>query len=149
MAQIKLHPDFRDFLKLLNSHGVKYLIVGGYAVGYYGYPRATGNMDVWIAVDAENAAKTASALREFGMPKDEVTETLFLQEDAIIRIGIPPVRIEIITNASGVDFSDCYEHRVLVKINEITVNFISLDDLKRNKKACGRHKDLDDLEHLP
>jgi len=149
MAQIKLHPDFRDFLKLLNSHGVKYLIVGGYAVGYYGYPRATGDMDVWIAVDAENAAKTASALCAFGMPKDEVTETLFLQEDAIIRIGIPPVRIEIITNASGVDFSDCYEHRVLVKINEITVNFISLDDLKRNKKACGRHKDLDDLEHLP
>jgi hypothetical protein len=145
MAQIKLHPDFRDFLKLLNSHGVKYLIVGGYAVGYYGYR----NMNVWIAVDAENAAKTASALREFGMPKDEVTETLFLQKDAIIRMGIPPVRIGVITNASGVDFNDCYEHRVLVKINEITVNFISLDNLKRNKKACGRHKDLDDLEHLP
>jgi len=69
MAQIELHPDFKDFLRLLNSHGVKYLVVGGYAVGYYGYPRATGDMDIWIAVSEVNAEKTAQALRDFGMPE--------------------------------------------------------------------------------
>jgi len=149
MAKIKLHPDFKDFLKLLNSNGVKYLLVGGYAVGYYGYPRATGDMDIWIAVNAENAAKAASALREFGMPQDEVTDSLFLEKDKIIRMGVPPLRIEVITGASGVDFEECFSRRVLVKISEIEINFISFNDLKRNKKACGRHKDLDDLEHLP
>jgi hypothetical protein len=81
MAQIELHPDFKDFLRLLNSHGVKYLVVGGYAVGYYGYPRATGDMDIWIAVSKVNAEKTAQALRDFGMPKKEATKDLFIVKD--------------------------------------------------------------------
>jgi len=79
MAQIELHPDFKDFLKLLNFHKIEYLLVGGYAVGYHGYPRATGDMDVWVAVSETNAEKIVAAIREFGMPEDQVTKELFLE----------------------------------------------------------------------
>ena len=149
MAKIKLHPDFKDFLRFLNSNGVEYLLVGGYAVGFHGYPRATADMDVWIAVNERNAARTASSLRDFGMPANEVADRLFLEKGKIIRMGVPPVRIEVITGASGVDFEECFQRRIQVEIDGVIVNFISLDDLKRNKQACGRYKDIDDLEHLP
>jgi len=149
MASIELHPDFKDFLRLLNSYEIEYLLVGGYAVGYHGYPRATGDMDVWIAVSETNAEKTAAAVREFGMPSDQVTRDLFLDSNKVIRMGVPPVRIQVITGASGVDFSTCYGKRQRIEIDGIPVNFISLDDLKKNKQASGRHKDLEDLEHLP
>ena len=149
MEKIAFHPDFKDFLKLLNSCGVDYLLVGGYAVGLHGYPRATGDMDIWIALDASNSQKTAEVLLEFGIPDELITDTMFMEKDRVIRMGIPPVRIEIITGASGVDFSDCYSRREVVEIEGVPVNFISLEDLRVNKKAAGRHKDLDDLEHLP
>jgi hypothetical protein len=149
MAQIELHPDFRDFLRLLNSHRVEYLVVGGYAVGYHGYPRATGDLDIWIALSEANAENTAKSLHDFGMSEREVTMDLFTQKNRVIRIGVPPVRIEVITTASGIDFEQCYKHREVIDIGGIPVNFISLDDLKVNKRACGRHKDLEDLEHLP
>jgi len=149
MDKIELHPDFKDFLRLLNSHGVEYLLVGGYAVGYHGYPRATGDMDVWIAISESNAQKAAMVLRDFGMPKEKVSKELFLEKDKVIRMGVPPVRIEVITGASGVGFAKCYSRREVIEIDEFPVNFISLEDLKVNKRACGRHKDLEDLEHLP
>ncbi len=149
MAMIALHPDFRDFLRFLNSHGVRYLVVGGYAVGYHGYPRATGDLDIWIAVDQDNAEKTAAALLEFGMPEHEVSKDLFLEEEKIIRMGVPPVRIEIITGASGVTFEDCYRRRLATEVDGIPVSLVALQDLKTNKKASGRHKDLEDLKHLP
>lgn len=149
MASIELHPDFKDCLKLLNSYGVKYLVVGGYAVGYHGYPRATGDMDIWIAVNEVNAERTAEALQAFGMPEQETTKRLFMEKDKIIRMGVPPVSIEVITGASGIEFDECYPRREIVKIDNIPVNFISLDDLKLNKQAAGRHKDLEDIEHLP
>lgn len=149
MEKIELHPDFKDFLKLLNSHGVEFLIVGGYAVGYHGYPRATGDMGIWIAVTDSNAEKAAMVLRDFGMPEEEVSKELFLDRDKVIRMGIPPVRIEVITGAWGVDFPKCYSRREIIEIDGIPVSFISLQDLKANKRACGRHKDLEDLEHLP
>ena len=148
MGQLELHPDFKDFLKLLNCHDVKYLIVGGYAVGYHGYPRATGALDICIMVKDPNAQRTAIALRDFGVPEEEVSKDMFLVKDKIIRMGIPPVRIEIITGASGVNFSDCYSRRESINVDGILLTFISLDDLKKNKRAAGRYKDLEDLEHL-
>ncbi|MBM4315820.1 MAG: hypothetical protein FJ122_18175 [Deltaproteobacteria bacterium] len=149
MAAIELHPDFKDFLRLLNSYGVEYLVVGGYAVGYHGYPRATGGMDIWIAVSKANAEKTAQVLRAFGMPELETTESPFTEKDKVVRMGVPPVRIEVITGASGVEFTECYLRREIMEIDDIPVNFISLDDLKLNKRAAGRHKDLEDIVHLP
>jgi hypothetical protein len=149
MAKIELHPDFRDFLRLLNSYDVRYLLVGGYAVGYHGYPRATGDMDIWIEMSESNSEKVASAFRDFGMPEEAMTESLFLEENTVIRMGVPPVRLEVITSASGVDFNECYSNREVIEIDSILINFISLQDLKKNKRAAGRYKDMDDLEHLP
>jgi hypothetical protein len=148
MAQIELHPDFKDFLKLLNSNGVEYLIVGGYAVGYHGYPRATGDMDIWIAVNEKNAERAVRALTEFGMPASEVSQDMFLQNDKVIRMGLPPVRIEVITGVSGVRFEECFSRRNVAIVDDMPVNIISLDDLKINKKAAGRHKDFNDIDHL-
>ena len=149
MASIEFHPDFKDFLRSLNSDGVEYLVVGGYAVGTHGYHRATGDLDIWIAVSEGNAERAVQALRAFGMPELETTKGLFIEKDKVVSMGVPPVRIESITGASGVEFDDCYSRREIVEIDDIPVNFISLDDLKSNKRAVGRHKDLEDIEHLP
>ena len=149
MAKIELHPDFKDFLRLLTSHNVKYLLVGGYAVGYHGYPRATGDMDIWIERSESNSKKIVSAFHDFGMTGAGISEHLFLEKNKVIRMGVPPVRLEVITSASGVNFNECYSNREVMEIDGIMINFISLQDLKNNKHAAGRHKDMDDLEHLP
>jgi hypothetical protein len=149
MDMIHLPPDFKEFLKLLNSNRVRYLLVGGYAVGYHGYPRATADMDVWVAVDPENARKILDALKDFGFSAPELSAELFLKENQMIRMGVPPLRIEILTTASGVTFDECYAERTVDVLDGVEVNLIGLKHLKINKKACGRHKDFDDLEHLP
>jgi len=149
MAKIELHPDFKDFLRLLTSYNVRYLLVGGYAVGYHGYPRATGDMDIWIEMSESNSINVASAFRDFGMLDEAISKDLFLEKNKVIRIGVPPVRLEVITSASGVDFNECYSNREVVEIDGIPINLISLQDLKKNKRAAGRHKDMEDMEHLP
>ncbi len=137
MAKIELHSDFKDFLRLLNSHGVEYLLVGGYAVGYHGYPRATGDMDIWIAVSESNANAVAAAFTEFGMTDSRVTKELFLKKNIIVRMGIPPVRIEVITGASGVVFEQCYERAETIDIDDVPIKMISLPDLKINAPAAA------------
>ena len=149
MAAINLPPDFREFLKLLNAHQVEYLLIGGYAVAYHGYPRATADMDIWIAIHPQNAEKVVSALNEFGLDLPELTPDLFLAAGQIIRMGVPPVRIEIATTISGVDFSECYAACVVDVLDDVEVNLISLAHLKANKQAAGGHKDRNDLENLP
>lgn len=134
MEKIMLHPDFKDFLKLLNSHSIKYLVVGGYAVGCYGYPRATGDMDIWIAIDSDNARKVKKVFCEFGMPADKVSEELFLEKDKVIRMGNPPVQIEVITGASGVDFSECYSRREVIDINGIPINLFHLRISRKTRR---------------
>lgn len=148
MATVHLPADFKEFLQLLNSHQVEYLLIGGYAVGYYGYPRATADMDIWIATQPENAAKVVEVLQEFGFGVEELTPDLFLQAEQIIRMGLPPLRIEILTTISGVSFEECYAARQVDSLDGVEVALISLDHLKINKKASGRYKDLNDLEHL-
>lgn len=145
---MKFPDDFKEFLNLLNEHRVKYLLVGGYVVSYYGYPRPTGDMDVWIRVDADNARRTADVLREFGFDADGLQEIL-TREFQIIRMGVPPFRIEVSTYIDGVDFDECYEAREIADFDGVQVNLLSLFHLKANKLASGRHKDLNDLEHLP
>lgn len=149
MERLPLPPDFKDFLQLLNSADVKYLLVGGYAVGIYGYPRATGDMDIWVAATSENAAKLADLLPQFGFAAESISAEMFGKPDQVVRMGVPPICIDIITSASGVDFDACYARRNTTVIDEIQVNIIHFDDLKQNKKASGRNKDLNDLENLP
>jgi predicted nucleotidyltransferase len=149
MATIHLPKDFKEFLKLLNANQVEYLLIGGYAVGYHGYPRATADMDIWIAIKPENSTRLINVFNEFGFSDSVLKSDIFLKEDQIIRIGLPPIRIEVVTTISGVSFDECYSERVIDKIDGIKVNLIDLKHLKINKKASGRHKDLNDLENLP
>jgi len=149
MATILLPPDFKEFLQLLTSHHVEYLLIGGYAVGYHGYPRATGDMDIWIAIRPANATKIVTALHEFGFVNTQITPDLFLQPNQVIRMGVPPLRIEVLTTISGVDFDTCYNNRITDNIDGIDVTILSLEDLKTNKQASGRLKDLNDLQQLP
>ncbi|NJO08202.1 MAG: nucleotidyltransferase family protein [Chloroflexaceae bacterium] len=149
MATILLPPDFKEFLQLLNDHQVEYLLLGGYAVGYHGYPRATGDMDIWIAMHADNAERVVAALHAFGFAAPSVTPDLFLEANKIIRMGNPPLRIEVLTSASGVEFAACYAKRTIAIIDGVEVPIIALDDLKQNKQASGRLKDLSDLANLP
>ena len=149
MATIHLPPDFKEFLKLLNAHEVEYLLIGGYAVGYYGYPRATVDMDIWIAMHPANAERIVGVLKEFGFDPPDLSPALFLKEWQVIRLGMPPVRIELNTTISGVDFAESYAERVTDTLDGVQVNLISLKKLKANKKAAGRNQDLADLENLP
>jgi hypothetical protein len=149
MEKLPLPPDFKDFLRLLHSEKVEYLLVGGYAVGSYGYPRATGDMDIWVAANASNAARVAEVLRKFGFSATSVNPEMFNKPDQIVRMGVPPICIDILTSASGVDFAECYPRRNVQTMDDVEVNLIHPDDLKRNKKASGRAKDLNDLENLP
>lgn len=149
MATIRLPPDFKEFLRLLNSRGVEYLVVGGYAVGFHGYPRATADLDIWIASTPSNAESLEMAVRKFGFDVPEVRAELFLEKNRVIRMGEPPIRIKILTTLSGVEFGACYASREVALVEGVQVNFIAGADLKKNKKAAGRHQDLSDLEHLP
>ena len=149
MATIRLPPDFKEFLQLLNAHQVEYLLVGGYAVGYHGYPRATVDMDIWIGKGTATASKMVTVLREFGFDVPNLSADLFLKDDQIVRMGVPPIRLEIFTSIPGVRFEECYPARILGEIDGVSVSLINLKDLKTNKKASGRNKDLADLENLP
>ena len=146
MGTIRLPSDFSEFLKLLNSSGAEYLLIGGYAVNYYGYSRSTGDMDVWVGCTEKNAARVASALRAFGFASAD--PKMFSTPGQVIRMGFPPLRLEILTSISGVEFEECYERRENVELDEISVPVIRLEDLRTNKKASGRSKDLADLEQL-
>ncbi len=144
-----LTKDFKEFLRCLNARGVEYLIVGGHAVAYHGYPRATSDMDVWVAVNESNASRLTAALKDFGFDAPELTPGLFLREDRVVRMGVAPNRIEILTGIDGVRFPDCFPKRVGADLDGVRVEFISLEDLKTNKLASGRNKDLADLDSLP
>ena len=147
--EIVLPPDFKEFLKILNHKKIKYLLIGGYAVGYHGYPRATNDMDIFISRDVETANQMVSALKAFGFDIPQLKNELFLKENNIVRMGIPPMRIEILNAISGVTFENCYSQKIIEEIDGIQINIIDLEHLKINKKASGRYKDLDDFENLP
>lgn len=145
---LPLPPDFKEFLALLNSEKIEYLVVGGYAVSYHGYPRPTGDLDVWIAIDPVNAAKLVAALTKFGFGAAGATMDMFLTPGQVVRMGVPPVRIEVLSSVSGVEFASCRARRVDTVIDGIPVSVINRQDLIANKRAAGRDKDLNDLKHL-
>lgn len=145
---IELPKDFKEFLQLLNSKKVEYLIVGGYAVGYHGFPRATGDLDIWISVCEENAAKMIEVLKEFGFDVSQIQKDLFMHEGKIIRIGVPPIRLEILTAIDGVSFDKCFSRCLAVDFGSFTANIISKEDLLKNKRSTGRLKDFADYSIL-
>ena len=143
-----IFKDFLEFLKLLNGHNVEYLLVGGYAVAYHGYPRMTMDMDIWIKISDNNAENIVKAIQEFGFNTNDLKKELFNKPDSIVRMGNKPQLIEIMTTISGVEFGSCYKRRVKKNIDGIKVSIISYEDLKMNKKAAGRPKDIADLDYL-
>jgi len=133
---------------LLNLNKIEYLVIGGYAVGYHGYPRATGDLDIWIAINEQTAMKMVDVLKDFGFNPPELQKELFLKEQKVIRMGVPPMRLEILTSIDGVAFKTCFNNRIIADFGDFKVNFISKGDLLINKRASGRPQDLVDFDKL-
>jgi predicted nucleotidyltransferase len=145
---VKLQTDLREFIALLNSRAVEYLIVGGHAVAFHGYPRFTGDIDFFIRPTAENAARIVAVLGDFGFGEAGLDVPTLTQPDKVIQLGRPPNRIDLLTSISGVEFSDAWEERVAADLDGMLVQFIGKQSLLRNKRAAGRAKDLADVEAL-
>lgn len=143
-----LSKDFKEFIRLLNEHSVRYLLVGGYAVAFHGHPRYTKDLDVWIELSGENAGRILEALDEFGFGTLGLKASDFVEEEQIIQLGYPPNRIDILTTLKGLQFEDCYNARVEVEIQGVHMDFIDIENLKKNKRTTGRPQDLADAENL-
>ena len=146
--EMKLPEDFKEFLKLLNEIEASYLLVGGYAVGYHGYPRTTADMDIWVKNSPGNALKLVEVFHAFGMADGSLNPALFQEEGRILRMGHPPMRIEVMNHIDGVEFDACYSRKIVDEVDGLKINMIGKEDLLKNKETSGRYKDLDDLEHL-
>lgn len=150
MANI-FNEDFQDFLKAFNKAKVKYVLVGGYSVIYHGFPRTTGDLDLFVEVSANNYERITEAFLAFGMPVFDMTKSNFLDNPKlnVFSFGRPPVSIEILKEITGLNFEQVYPEAVSAEIEGVSVKIINLEHLKKNKKLSGRHKDLNDLENLP
>ncbi len=149
MAKRTLTPEFREFLACLNRAGVEYLLVGGYAVNYHGYHRFTEDIDFWIAVSDANFNRLLVAVRDFFGEDLVGLDMNFLKNNESLYLGRVPDKIEVFQKASGLDFSQAYPRRIESTLEGVPVKIISLSDLRANKLASARHKDLADLEKLP
>jgi hypothetical protein len=143
-----LDRDFREFIESLNDNNVRYLVVGGYAVAFHGHPRYTKDIDIWIELEPMNAQRVIAALVQFGFKSLDLKPEDFLIADQIIQLGYPPNRIDLITTLEAVDFEECYAAREKAVFEGIVVNFIDVENLKKNKAASGRPQDLADVANL-
>ena len=143
-----LNPDFREFIALLNAKEVKYLIIGGYAVAFHGYPRYTKDLDFWIWLNEQNAEKMIAVLQDFGMGSIGLVKEDFLDKEMIIQLGYPPNRIDMLTDLESLDFQACYQRKEEAYIEGLKVNFMGREDLIRAKRSVGRLIDLADAEKL-
>ena len=143
-----MNSDFSDLLRLFNDNSVEYLVVGGYAVVTYTEPRYTKDLDVWIERSADNADRVLAALRNFGAPLRELSKDDLTAPGTFYQIGLPPNRIDIITQLEEMDFADCWNRRKIGQIGDLAVEYISAHDLMENKERTGRPQDLADLAHL-
>lgn len=145
---LTLPPDLKEFIELLNSNSVRYLVVGGYAVAFHGHPRFTGDIDFFVDLSADNASRIEKTLTAFGFGALGLTAQDFLQPDTIVQLGYPPNCIDLITSVSGVTFSEAWEERVSIEVNDVTVSVIGKEALLVNKRASGRPKDIADIDAL-
>lgn len=143
-----MNPDFVDLLRAFAAADVRFLVVGAYALGFHGRPRATGDLDVWVEATEQNAPRVMRALAAFGAPLLDVTEMDFAREGITYQIGLPPGRIDILTQLTGLGFDEAWPDRARGRFGDVDVDFIGRDAFIRNKKATGRSKDLGDIEGL-
>ncbi len=145
---MEVQPDFRDLLALFNKHKVDYIIVGAYALAFHGVPRYTGDLDILVKPDPINSKYILAALVEFGFGSVGLAKEDFESSGKVIQLGVPPVRVDIITSITGVPWEDAYSNRVEGKYGDIPVYFIGRQHFILNKRALGRKKDHADLEAL-
>ncbi len=146
---MELDQDFREFIESFATHDVRFLIIGGYAMAAHGHPRYTKDLDVWVRVDPDNASRILAALEDFGFGSLGLTAEDFLDTDVVVQLGHEPKRIDILTFATGLQFDDSYLRRVTMTFDGIDVAVVGIDDLRVNKLATGRLRDLADVDDLP
>jgi len=145
---MELSKDFKEFLQLLSEKKVKYLVIGGYAVNFHGYPRYTKDIDLWVLLKKENLENLTQALREFGFDTFGISESDFYEKENIIQLGYEPNRIDLLVDVNGVDFESCFNNKKTIVLDGAEINFLNIDDLIIAKKAMGRLQDLADAEQL-
>ncbi|MFC1478084.1 hypothetical protein ACFL57_01335 [Candidatus Margulisiibacteriota bacterium] len=143
-----LNEDYREILQIFIKNNVNFLVIGAYAMGVYGYPRATGDFDIWVDPSSDNSEKVFSSLKEFGAPLTDISKDTFEQEGIIFQIGVAPRRIDIITQIDGVSFNEAYNDKQIIEIEDLKLPFLSKKMLIRNKSATGREKDRLDAKYL-
>jgi len=143
-----LNKDYKEMLQILLNNKIKFLVVGAYAMGIHGYPRATGDLDIWVEASTENSEKIYQSLSEFGAPLSEVTKTTFCEQGIVFQIGVAPRRIDIITKIDGVDFNKAYSDKQEIEVEGIKIPFLSKKNLIKNKESTGREKDKLDAKYL-
>ncbi len=145
---MELDKDFKEFIELLNAHNVQYLVIGGYAVNFHGYPRYTKDIDFWLWMTDDNIEKLLQVIQDFGFGSLGLDKSDFSDADNIIQLGYEPYRIDLLMDVNGVDFEECYNRRIDGEIDDIQVKFLSINDLIIAKKNAGRLQDLADAEQL-
>ena len=145
---VLLEQDYKDLINIFIEEKVQFILVGGYAVGLHGHPRATKDLDLWVYANSKNARLVVKSLVRFGAPMQDISVQDFETEGTILQIGVEPVRIDITTKVAGLKFKEAIKNVKMIKIEELDIPTISLQDLIKNKKASGRYRDLDDVESL-
>ena len=143
-----LNADYKEMLHILTEEGVRFIVVGAYALGVHGFPRATGDMDIWVEPSPSNAEKLIQSLTRFGAPLSDVKKGDFTTKGIVFQIGVAPRRIDILTAIDGVEFDPAYENRLVVVLEALAIPVLSLEDLIKNKESTGREKDALDAKLL-
>ena len=146
--EFELPPDFKELLESLNRHDVRYLVVGGYAVGFHGWSRTTNDIDIVTAGDPENATRIVAALTDFGFGETGLSVEMFTRPKSLVTLGVEPVAIDILNYLRGVDLNKAFENAKIVQVEDIEVKVVSYQDLLANKRAVDRLQDKIDIEKL-
>lgn len=144
---LELPRDFKELFELLNANDVEYLLIGGYAVGVYGYSRTTNDIDIFVSDERENIRRLSAALGQFGVASGNITD-LFPKERSLLELGVEPMKVQFMNFADGIEFDEAFAAKNVVQIEDIFVYTISKSHLIQNKLVSGRHKDLADIERL-
>jgi predicted nucleotidyltransferase len=145
--EIELPRDFKELFVSLNANSVRYLLIGGYAVGVYGYSRTTNDIDIFVSDEPDNTNRLIAALNEFGVGGSDLSQ-VFAEKRSLVEIGVEPVKVQLMNFADGIAFDEAYARRNVIEAEDVSISTIGRDDLIANKLASGRHKDLDDVEML-
>jgi len=145
---MEIQQDYRDLLASLNAHGVEFIIVGAYALAYHGAPRLTGDLDILVDVSGENSVRVMDALREFGFESPDLAPEDFQQPDNVIQLGVPPLRVDILTTLTGVSWAEASSGKVAAAYGDVPVFYLGRKEFVANKRALGRKRDLADIEAI-